>query len=166
MPASQREKKKAPILHSRSYWQDFRRARAERQARKAARNEEYGHGPIDLHDVHPIYTFVPGRAEPFISVPLHNPPPGILYLGSGPPHAPLANLPSSSKNVQRIAQRAQARLNARPDADSALLARLANRELAQLKSAHCTCPAHRGPVPKVLVQTECVDSRDFIFEKA
>ncbi|KAJ7429710.1 hypothetical protein B0H11DRAFT_2254458 [Mycena galericulata] len=159
----------APILRSRSYWVDFHRAKAERKARA---NRASYNTPIDLQDIHPVYTFVPGRTMPYVSIPHPSARAAPLYLGAGPPHTPVHGLPSISKNAQAIAQRADLRLRARPDPDAALLARLArdrepphqNAPTKAKATKPCACPAHRPAPKKTLVPTECVPGRAAVYD--
>ncbi|KAJ7448728.1 hypothetical protein FB451DRAFT_1187545 [Mycena latifolia] len=140
---------KPKILCSASYWHDFHRSRAERRARIARGapvNEEDG---PPMYDSSTIYTFVPHRILPLVGfqqrdgsiIPAQNPPPPVP---ANAPHATgtIFYAPSSigvkthRHRAAEIERWARAIMDARPDADTLLLARLAKNS-TQAERAPC-----------------------------
>ncbi|KAJ7844069.1 hypothetical protein B0H13DRAFT_1909113 [Mycena leptocephala] len=122
---------KYEILHSGEYWQTLRRAKAEREARRAAQPR-----PDYVPDGGLIFTFVPGRAEPVTSTLHPNgsliPIPG-LPVASSTARAPAAIMrarpkPRNGRSTNSFAAVATARAT---QEDAVLLARLKESLLAR-----------------------------------
>ncbi|KAJ7028792.1 hypothetical protein C8F04DRAFT_1265545 [Mycena alexandri] len=120
-------------LHPASWWKDFH----ERKKREKERQEALKRPSLQLapgQQQSPIYTFVPGRAAPIVSIVQND---GTLraepsrgssahrtlkpytrpIMGGGSPHTPLANGPRPSKRALAI----MARVGKPSDPDTVLL---------------------------------------------
>ncbi|KAJ7844075.1 hypothetical protein B0H13DRAFT_1895501, partial [Mycena leptocephala] len=122
---------KYEILHSGEYWQTLRRAKAEREARRAAQPR-----PDYVPDGGLIFTFVPGWAEPVTSTLHPNgsliPIPG-LPVASSTARAPAAIMrarpkPRNGRSTNSFAAVATARAT---QEDAVLLARLKESRLRE-----------------------------------
>jgi hypothetical protein len=61
---------KYEILHSGTWWKDFHAAHRARQARQATTaSNAGGHRLGHVEEAGSVYTFIPGRDEPFVTVP-------------------------------------------------------------------------------------------------
>ncbi|KAJ7872110.1 hypothetical protein B0H13DRAFT_2349618 [Mycena leptocephala] len=142
---------KYEILHSGEYWQTLRRAKAEREARRAAQPR-----PDYVPDGGLIFTFVPGWAEPVTST-LH--PNGSLIpipgfpVASSTARAPAAIMrarpkPRNGRSTNSFAAVATARAT---QEDAVLLARLKESPLAReiRKQKEEQRKLKLGKVPKI-----------------
>ncbi|KAJ7074822.1 hypothetical protein B0H15DRAFT_957016 [Mycena belliarum] len=131
--------KDGKILRSRSYWADFHQARAARRARANGTFHDHNSlGPLQAQA--PIYTFVPNRVAPLVTVVQNNGtlvtrPMAILdvdLVEPGPARAPVPaalteiGILTHRRRAVAIADRAKMRLRQRPSDDEVLLARLAS----------------------------------------
>ncbi|KAJ7062415.1 hypothetical protein B0H15DRAFT_807898 [Mycena belliarum] len=98
-----------------------------------------------LHEERPIYTFVPYRATPQINI-IQNDGSSLTAAFAGPANAPRAvgarmhapatiGINGHRRKIAKIAARLQARLDARPDPDAQLLARLNGRDAVHSSQA-------------------------------
>ncbi|KAJ6448973.1 hypothetical protein C8R47DRAFT_1210028 [Mycena vitilis] len=110
----------AEILHSGQYWQDVRRRTKEARAARLEREARAESFAPSLVDGTEVFTFVPGRAQPYTSV-LH--PSGRLLPVSGRAKSGMAAV-QESREVARLAAERRKRRRAEEQATAERAKRL------------------------------------------